>query len=215
MTTFIITRHGQSLANAQCRFAGHSDFDLSDAGHHQAALVADYLVKNFKIDAIYSSDLLRAYNTALPTAKRLGIEIIPSTALREIFAGEWEGHTTDYLAEAFSTDFAVWKNDYASSRCTGGESTREIYTRAYEEICRIAAENEGRTVYVSTHATMLRALSARALGLSAAEVGSIPFAHNASICTFSFENGVFTPIELNITEHLGDAITGVHHSFTK
>lgn len=215
MTRFIITRHGQSLANAQCRFAGHSDFDLSDLGHYQAALVADYLTKKFQIDAIYSSDLLRAYNTAVPTADRLGIKILPSTGLREIFAGEWEGHTTDYLAEAFPAEFDIWKNDYANSRCTGGESTREIYVRAYEEICRIAAENEGRTVYVSTHATMLRALSARALGLSEAEVGSIPFAHNAAICTFSFDSGTLTPIELNITEHLGDSITGVHRSFVK
>ncbi len=70
MTRLIITRHGQSIANAQYRFAGHSDFDLSEIGHKQAELAAEYISKNFTVDYIYSSDLLRAYNTALPTAKR-------------------------------------------------------------------------------------------------------------------------------------------------
>ena len=108
MTRLIITRHGQSIANAQLRFAGHSDFDLSETGHTQAALVAKYLCENLHIDAIYSSDLLRAYNTALPTARALGMDIIPSTALREIFAGEWEGHTTDEIAAYYAEDFGVW-----------------------------------------------------------------------------------------------------------
>lgn len=215
MTRLIITRHGQSIANAELRFAGHSDFDLSEIGHAQAALVARYLCDSFHIDAIYSSDLLRAYNTALPTAKALGMEIIPSTALREIFAGEWEGHTTADIAVSYADDFNVWKNDYANSRCTGGESTAEVYERAYREICRIASENDGKTVLVSTHATLVRALCARSMGLSAAETGEIPFTHNASINLFDFDNGKLIPVKLNMIEHLGDTVTGVHKSFSK
>ena len=215
MIRFIVTRHGQSIANAERRFAGHSDFDLSEVGHRQATLVSDYLCKNFKIDAIYSSDLSRAFNTALPTAKRLGINIIPTTSLREIYAGEWEGHTTDDLQITHSADFEVWRNDYANSRCTGGESTREVYERAYRAICEIAEGNDGKTIYVSTHATVLRSLCLRSQGLSADRANELPFALNATICVFGFENGKLTPEKLNITEHLGDVITGVHRSFTK
>lgn len=215
MTRLIITRHGQSIANAELRFAGHSDFDLSDTGHAQAALVAKYICAIEHIDAIYSSDLLRAYNTALPTAKALGMDIIPSTALREIFAGDWEGHTTDELSVSYAKDFAVWKNDYANSRCTGGESTAEVYERAYAEISRIAEENDGKTVLVSTHATLVRALCARSMGLDATRVGEIPFTHNASINVFEYDRGELTPIKLDIIEHLGDTVTGVHKSFSK
>jgi probable phosphoglycerate mutase len=215
MTRFIVTRHGQSIANAECRFAGHSDFDLSEIGKQQAELVADYLCKNFKIDAIYSSDLLRAFNTALPTASRLGLEIIPMTSLREINAGEWEGRTTDEIQLVYPEDFGVWKNDYANSRCTGGESTAEVYDRVYETICKIAEDNGGKTVYVSTHATLLRSLCLRSQGFAASEANEIPFSHNAAICVFDFEDGKLTPVELNITEHLGDVITAVHSSFTK
>lgn len=215
MTKLIITRHGQSIANAQFRFAGHSDFDLSETGHKQAELAAEYISKKFKIDYIYSSDLLRAYNTALPTAKLLGLEIIPTTSLREIYAGEWEGLTTAEIAVKYSEDFDVWKNDYAHSRCTGGESTAQVYERAYRAVVDIASKHDGKTLMLSTHATMVRALCARALGLSADRTGEIPFTHNASINLFTFENGRLIPDELNIVEHLGDTVTGVHKSFNK
>ena len=75
MTRIILIRHGQSIANFIGKFAGHSDFDLTELGHRQAELAAGYLLKNEKIDKIYASDLLRAYNTAVPTAKALGLEI--------------------------------------------------------------------------------------------------------------------------------------------
>ena len=215
MTRLIITRHGQSIANAERRFAGHSDFDLSEIGQQQAELVADYICQNEKIDVIYSSDLKRAFNTALPTATRLGMDIIPTTALREIFAGEWEALTTDEIAETYTADFDVWKNQYAKSRCTGGESTAEVYARAIATVADIAGKHDGKTVLVSTHATLVRALSAYALGLSADQAGDISFTHNASINIFTYEDGRLLPEKLNIIEHLGDNVTGVHKSFCK
>ncbi|MBQ9112828.1 MAG: histidine phosphatase family protein [Clostridia bacterium] len=215
MTRLIITRHGQSIANAEKRFAGHSDFDLSDIGKHQAELAADYICEKEKIDFIYSSDLKRAYNTAVPTAKRLGMEIIPTTELREIFAGEWESLTTDEIAERYTADFDIWRNDYARSRCTGGESTAEVYERVVKAVCAIAEKHPGKTLLLSTHATVVRSLSAYSLGLTAEQAGDIPFTHNASINIFTYENGRLIPETLNIIEHLGDTVTGVHRSFCK
>ena len=215
MTRLIVTRHGQSIANAQLRFAGHSDFDLSPIGFDQAELVADYIVSNEKIDVIYSSDLLRAYNTALPTAKRLNMPINKTTSLREIFAGEWEGRTTDELAVEFEKDFEIWKNDYARSRCTGGEAVAEVYVRAINTVSEIAKKHDGQTVLISTHATLVRSLCASSLGLSAEQVGDIPFTHNASINIFIYEDGKLIPERLDIVEHLGDIVTGVHASFSK
>ena len=215
MTRLIITRHGQSIANAECRFAGHSDFDLSPVGHAQAALAAEYISKNFKIDRIYSSDLLRAYNTALPTAKALGLDVIKTQELREIYVGKWEGHTTDEIAELYPVDFGIWKNDYANCRCTGGESTKEVYRRAIEAVSRLAEAHDGETLLLSTHATIVRALCAYSQGLDDSRVGEIPFTHNASINLFTYENGRLLPERLDIVEHLGDTVTGVHRSFGK
>ncbi len=215
MTRFVVTRHGQSIANAERRFAGISDFDLTDIGREQARLTAKYICENEKIDVIYSSDLSRAYNTALPTSEILGMKIIPLGELREIFAGDWEGLSTVDIAERFSEDFSVWRDDYANCRCTGGESTKEVYARIMGLIERLAKENDGKTVLLSTHATLVRALCANAQGLSADRTGEIPFNHNASVSIFTYENGKLTPERLDITEHLGDIVTGVHHSFNK
>ena len=215
MTRLIITRHGQSIANAECRFAGHSDFDLSELGYAQAELVGEYIASNFKIDCIYSSDLLRAYNTAVPTSKRLGLPIIPTTELREIYAGIWEGLTTDEIEEKYGYDFAVWRNDYANSRCTEGESTKEVYARVLATVKELAEKHDGETIMLSTHATLVRALCAHAGGLDDSRVGEIPFTHNASINVFTYEDGRLIPERLNIIEHLGDMVTGVHRSFGK
>ncbi len=215
MTRLIITRHGQSIANAEHRFAGHSDFDLSELGYAQAELMANYICAHESPEVIYSSDLMRAHHTALPTAKRLGLEVILTQELREIFAGNWEGKTTDELAVEFEHDFSVWRNDYANSRCTGGESTAEVYHRIIGTVSRLATEHDGHTVMLSTHATVVRSLCAYSLGLSPERTGEIPFTHNASVNIFEYENGKLTPIATDIIEHLGDMVSGVHKSFNK
>ncbi len=215
MTRLVITRHGQSIANAEHRFAGHSDFDLSELGYAQAELVANYICTHESPTVIYSSDLLRAYHTAVPTAKRLGLEVIPTEELREIFAGEWEGMTTEEIAEKYTHDFDIWRNDYANSRCTGGESTAEVYHRILKTVSRLAEKHDGCTIMLSTHATVVRALCTAALGLSAEHAGEIPFTHNASVNIFEYESGKLTPIATDIIEHLGDLVSGVHKSFNK
>jgi hypothetical protein len=63
MTTILLVRHGFSVANSKGIFAGHTDVELSQTGVLQAELVCDYVNQNFKVDAVYSSDLQRAFKT--------------------------------------------------------------------------------------------------------------------------------------------------------
>lgn len=201
MTTLILVRHGQSVANAQHRFAGHSNFDLTAIGREQARLAGEYISKNFTVDAIYASDLKRAYHTSLPTAHLLGLDVHKREGLREIFAGEWETLTVDEIDEQYTEDFAVWKNDFSNARCTDGESVAEVYERVCKEILSIAQENDGRCVMIATHATPIRVFETMALGLGAEHVGDISFCKNASINIFKVENGVPSVVKTNITEH--------------
>jgi NAD(P)H-hydrate epimerase len=99
MTRIIIVRHGQSEANAKCAFAGYTDFELSSLGIKQAGATAKYIVEKYSIDRIYTSDLSRAYGTALPISEMSGLPLITNSELREIFAGEWEGKTFAELDE--------------------------------------------------------------------------------------------------------------------
>ena len=201
MTTIILIRHGQSVANLNLVFAGHFDADLSELGREQAKRTAEAVLGRFKIDKIYSSDLIRAYNTARPISEATGIEIISDRGLREIYAGEWEGREIAKLGEEFREDFFVWRNDICNSRCTGGESMVEAGERFFARVKEIAEENDGKTVVITTHAAVIRAF----LAISAGDVtlmNTTPFVPNASYTVLSVDGDKFEVVEKGCDSHL-------------
>ncbi|MBR2908260.1 MAG: histidine phosphatase family protein [Clostridia bacterium] len=204
MTRFILVRHGQSQANAEERFAGHYDAPLTEHGHAQARATAQYVVGHYKIDAIYSSDLLRAYHTGKPAADLLGIEIIPDEGLREIFEGEWSGKKFLDLPIDHPEDFYVWRTDIGHARCTGGESTAELLVRVRAALERIAGENDGRTVLITTHATPIRVMQTFAEKGSLEEMQNVPWVTNASVSELLYDNGEWRFTRVSYDEHLGE-----------
>ncbi len=207
-TKFIVIRHGFSVSNLEKRFTGSYDVELDETGVLQAERCAAAL-KDERIDKIYTSDLKRAYNTAMPIAVSHSLEPIKDKLLREIFAGEWEGIPFSELEEKYAEDYFVWKNDKGRAVCTGGESVAEMSRRVLAELDRIARENDGKTVCVATHATPIRALCTFALGKRVEDMQSVDWVSNASISIFEYENGIFTPIEINRTSHLGELVTAL------
>ena len=208
MTRIIMIRHGQSIANEKHLFAGHSDFDLTDLGRKQASLAAEYLKKNEpSISAIYASDLKRAFNTALPIGEALGITVIPDTQLREIFAGQWEALSFEYIAENYVEAFGVWKNDYSNACPVDGESTADVYRRIIPYVLSVAEKHPDSTVVLATHATVVRAVEAWAQGYSAEESGKVSFCQNAALNIYRIENGKAEVERSCILDHLGDLVT--------
>ncbi len=206
MTKLILVRHGESLGNYVDKFLGHTDLDLSPKGYNQAEFVKKYFSK-IHIDKIYSSDLLRAYNTIISTAEEKKIPVIKSENLREIYAGSWENKTFDELATEFEEDYGVWLQNIGVSRCTGGESVEELQTRIYKELKKICDENPDKTVVVATHATPIRVFAAKCLGYSLDEVKNIKWAKNASTSIFNYSDGIFEMLEYDFVDHLGDFVT--------
>lgn len=207
MTKFILVRHGQSEANRLGLFAGHSDFPLSDLGLLQAEKTAEYILAHHTVDVIYSSDLKRAYSTALPVSKRTGIEIIPDTRLREIFAGEWESMPFSEIAEKFPEDRTLWKNDIANSRPTDGESVRELADRILTRLTEIGEENCGKTVLITFHATPIRSVQALWQTGDLGYMKEIDWVPNASVTVAEYENGKFTLTLVGEDEHLSSLST--------
>ena len=206
MTRLIIVRHGQSLANLNGIFAGRSDFDLTDLGHEQADLVGEYLSKKENIDVIYSSDLLRAYNTAVPTSRLIGVPIIKDPSLREIDGGLWDGLNVSEIAKRYPEALDRWINDFSSAVCTGGESISDVYLRAVPHICELSCANNGKTVLITTHAIVAKSFNAYSLGFSETEVGRSPDIKNASINIYEMDGARVLSTAFGITEHLGSAL---------
>ena len=204
MTKLIIIRHGESLGNAKWVFLGHTDWDLTETGYKQAEKTADFL-DNTNIDVIYSSDLIRAYNTILPIAKRRNMEIITSENLREINAGEWEGMKFTEIEEKYPENHAIWMNDIGNAVCNGGETVKELQIRIKNELDRIAKENPDKTVCIGTHATPIRTMLCEWKGLPISETKNFSWVQNASVTIVNYnDDGTYT-LELEAeSAHLKD-----------
>lgn len=211
MTTVYIVRHGQSVANLEERFAGHSDFPLTDLGRKQAELAGNYLVeKKIRLDAAYASDLCRAFETGRIIAEKQGLTPIPAPGLREIYAGEWESMKFIEIYERFRKSFDVWLQNIGRSRCDGGESIAEVRTRVLAAVKEIVWENKGKTVLLATHGAAIRSLEAELTGLGPDEMKDLPWVGNASLTVVEFDdelNG--TIVQRDIREHLGDFASGL------
>jgi len=157
VTTILFIRHGQSVSNLQGIFTGHLDLALTELGQYQARTTAQYITENFKVDKVYASDLTRAYDTGDAVARLLGLSVQTDRRLREIYAGTWEGRTFDELTENFP-NYAVFRNDIGACVTDGGESVAQLSKRVLEAVTEIAAENEGKTIVIATHATPIRAV---------------------------------------------------------
>ncbi len=198
MTKLIIVRHGHSTANDSHCFAGVSDASLTAVGKQQAEYVGEYLAAREHIDKIYTSGMTRTVQTAMPTATRLGLPLHTEKGLREIFAGLWESLPYKELDRLYHDDWMGWIFDSSHARCTGGESTRQLYYRIKEAVFRLAEANEGKTLLLVTHSTPLHLLHAIAMGYSPEQTHLAPFQINASINVFHYERGALSLKKSNL-----------------
>ena len=208
MTKIIFVRHGQSLANLEKRFAGHYNIDLSELGKKQAEKTAEYIKENYKIDRVYSSDLIRAYKTGKAIAEKFSLPVIVNKGMREINAGDWEGR---YFDDLFQNDknFVHWREDVGTGFCTNGETVQELYKRTYDTVCKIAEKNDGKTIVIATHATPIRVLELRASGRGFEFMQNIPWVTNASVSEFEYHNGKLLTVKISQDKHLADLVSAL------
>ena len=204
MTRLIITRHGYSEYNKAGMYTGQTDVALTDLGLRQAIRTAEYVAKNYKIDAIYSSDLKRAVSTAAPLADLLGLKVVKEPLIREIYGGLWQSLTFSEIDVRYNEDYQLYKKTIGLARCTGGESLAELQARALEGVKKIAEENDGKTVFVATHGGVLLALSSLWMGYPLERMHEAPPATNSSITEVDYENGEFKIVKYSYDEHLGE-----------
>lgn len=207
MTKFIIVRHGQSETNVQDRYSGWCDVKLTATGEKQAALVTEYVLSAYRIDAVYSSDLSRAKNTVKEVASRLNLPHHTVEGLREMYGGIWEGKLTTEIAQLDREQAMLWVTDIGRVRPTGGESFADVQQRAVAALQKIAGENEGKTVLIGTHGGVIRALQCFFEGKKIEDLKQVPWAPNASVTEVVFDKGTFTPVVYGYAKHLGTMVT--------
>ena len=188
-TELIIVRHGQTQWNLEGRIQGTLDIELHPIGIQQAEALAARLAKE-AFNAIYSSDLKRAYQTAERIARKTNHTIITHKGLRERNFGILQGLTASEIKERYPEEwrhFRRWDPDYIFPN---GESLREYYESGITCLEEIAQQHIGERLVIVTHGGILNGLFRYTL--------SIPFSSpsrfkrfNAGINTFFFRNGIW------------------------
>jgi broad specificity phosphatase PhoE len=165
MTELWLVRHGQTDWNLQGRFQGQSDVPLNATGLSQAEAYAATL-DGQAFDALYSSDLGRAFQTAYAISLRTGLAVHTDPRLREIHQGEWQGRTVEQIRAEYNegTQAKGTVRDL-TARAPGGESVQEVSQRMAEAADAIArAYPEGRVLLVG-HGLALATLICQAGGI--------------------------------------------------
>ncbi|MDR5778428.1 histidine phosphatase family protein [Caballeronia sp. LZ065] len=157
MTTQVLfIRHGETDWNRLKRIQGHVDIPLSAHGVQQAEQLGARLAREARLDAVYSSDLQRARQTAQPFADALGLEMRLSEGLRERFFGAFQAHDSDEINEKFPAEYVEWQTrDPGFSPPGDGESQRVFYHRVVHAMEPIVAAHEGGRIAVVAHGGVL------------------------------------------------------------
>lgn len=163
-TRVFMLRHGQTAWNAQQRLQGQLDVPLDAVGLQQAARMAAALAGE-DLAAIYSSDLQRAFDTALALACVSGLPVIQDMALRERGFGRLEGLTYAEVEERWPDDALRWRRREPDFGPGGGETLRVFYERSVAAVMRLALPHPGQTIAVVAHGGVLDCLYRAATGL--------------------------------------------------
>jgi probable phosphoglycerate mutase len=188
MTTILLARHGETDWNSERRWQGHADRPLNDIGREQARELAETLADR-AIDVIYSSDLVRAHETALIVGTRLRLPVEVDTGLREVDVGDWAGRLLTEIEAVDPEGFRRWQQGHKA--WNGGESYEEMGERVVAAVLRLAERHPGQTVLIVSHGGSIRACRANAAGLdyAASRVAAVGSMANCEVAELHVADG--------------------------
>jgi broad specificity phosphatase PhoE len=193
VTTIFLARHGESDWNVEKRFQGHSDRPLTERGRKQAHALAD-LVASEKIDAVYTSPLSRAQETAEIVAARAGLEPVALPELREVDTGSWSGLSRADVEARFPEGFSRWRS--GGSGWKDGETYEQMAERVIGALRTIAEDHPDGRVLVISHGGPIRAIHAAAEGVAIDDYRRLkPVEPNARLSAVAVENGRVTRLD--------------------
>lgn len=164
-TKILAIRHGETVWNSEGRYQGQTDVALNAAGREQAAGVGRALAGE-RIDAVYSSDLARAMQTAQVLATQAGLPLRLDQDLREQHFGAFQGLLAAEIDARWPDDHRRWLRREPDFGPPGGETRREFSDRCVGAVLRLAREHPGQTLAIVCHGGVLDCLYRAAHSLS-------------------------------------------------
>jgi probable phosphoglycerate mutase len=172
VTRLVLVRHGQTAWNLEGRAQGHTDIGLDDTGRAQAAALAPAIAEMAPA-ALWSSDLVRARQTADQLAATTGLEVRLDARLREFDAGDRAGLTLAEFAEKFPDAYDSWRDGHITGHLPGAETTAEVVARMVPALREIWDAGTGSTTVVVAHGACLKVSLLAFLGWPETLLGSL------------------------------------------
>jgi broad specificity phosphatase PhoE len=183
MIRVFVARHGETDWNREGRWQGQSGPGLNETGRVQARALAMRL-SALEVDALFTSDLARARETAEIVAKATGLEPVFDPELREVDVGDWRGLTREQVGRSDPAGYRRWLAGEAG--WNGGETYDEMHDRVLAALDRLVAASAVGRIAVISHGGAVRALAAHAVGLPKHERLRIEGARNCSLTTIVY-----------------------------
>ena len=168
MQRLFLARHGETVWNKEHRLQGQTDIELSEAGRRHARLLLECL-RDSPVDALYTSTLRRAIDTAQPLAEYFGLPLERRSELREIGFGVLEGKALDDPDPAVRDLLRKRLGDKGGFVPPGGESYQQVEQRVRPLLAELHRKHPGQTVLVVGHRAVNRVILGLVLGLRPAE----------------------------------------------
>ena len=193
----MLTRHGETVWQAENRYVGRSDVPLTPRGKTQAERLADWAA-TAEVAATVSSPLSRARETLAPAAQTVGLPPRTDTRLTELDFGIGEGHTPAEMTRLFPEALAAFQRDPVTHHLPGGEDPRHAVARATACLTELAAEFPKRRVLIVWHSTVMRLVLCHLLGIPLSAYRRVfPFVQNSGLTEIRFTHGRCALLEFN------------------
>ena len=187
MTYIYLVRHCEAMGNHKRLFQGSTDCDISEIGAKQLQYLKERF-KDIRLDAIYSSPLMRAQKTAEAINYGKGLQIITRKNLAELHGGVVECKPFVEAFNAIPGLAYAWNNHPQDFAPEGGETMREAYVRIYDEILALAKQNRGRVIAAASHGGVLRCLMCRVLYYDITRLKDVPWCENTAVTLLKIDD---------------------------
>ena len=199
MAKLILARHGETVWNVEKIYRGRTDVNLDEVGTKQAELLGKYL-GNWELEAIYSSPLKRALDTANIIARCQKVGVHVAEGLIDFDYGEWQSLSEQEVKRLYPTLHNEWLNNPHKVKMPGGESLEDVRRRAIKVVDDVLSKYQGSVVLVS-HRVVNKVLICSLLGLDNSHFWNIK-QDVCGITIFNYADGRFVLTRHNDTSHL-------------
>lgn len=199
--TLLLIRHGETEWNAQGRFRGHADINLSSRGLEQARTLGRGLPHAFSVAYVYSSPLKRCLDTARALREALHVPLIVEPLLIDLNFGEWQGKLPEEVASQYPREYEAWLQGDIYLQLPGGESLAAAAERLRSFLDSTTPRHAGEIVAVVTHEILCQLATCLLLGLPLSSFRRIRY-DTASVSIFRRQEAELAVDGLNLPYYI-------------